>query len=59
MLDPELISKVLQIKEIKNYTLFDLSKKLGVQVTTIERWLKTKRINKIYADFVRAKLGID
>ena len=35
MFDPELISKVLQIKEIKNYTLFDLSKKLGVQVTTI------------------------
>ena len=59
MFDPELISKVLQIKEIKNYTLFDLSKKLGVQVTTIERWLKTKRINKIYADFVRAKLGIE
>lgn len=59
MFDPELISKVLQIKEIKNYTLFDLSKKLGVQVTTIERWLKTKRINKVYADFVRAKLGID
>ena len=59
MFDPELIEKILQLKEVKKYTLHDLSKKLDLQVTTIERWLKTRRINKVYAQLVRAKLHID
>lgn len=58
MVDNELISKLLQIKQEKNYTLYDLSKRLDLQVTTIERWLKTRRINKIYAKLVREKFGI-
>jgi hypothetical protein len=59
MLDTELIKKLSQIKQERNYTLYDLSKRLDLQVTTIERWFKTKRINKIYAKLVREKLGID
>jgi len=59
MIDNKLIKKILELKERKAYTLYDLSKKLDIQVTTIERWLKTKRINKIYANLVREKLGID
>jgi len=58
MLDTELINKILQFKEEGKYTLHDLSKKLDLQVTTIERWLKTKRINKVYASLVREKLHI-
>jgi len=59
MLDTELIRKLLQLKEENNYTLYDLSKRLDLQVTTIERWFKTKRINKIYARLVREKLKLD
>ncbi len=59
MLDTELIKKLSQIKQERNYTLYDLSKRLDLQVTTIERWFKTKRINKIYAKLVREKLGIE
>ena len=59
MLDIELITKLMQIKEEEGYTLYDLSKKLDIQVTTIERWLKSKRINKLYAKLVREKLNID
>ena len=58
MIDTELIRKVLQVKRENGYTLHDLSKKLDLQVTTIERWLKTKRINKLYAQMVREKLGL-
>jgi transcriptional regulator with XRE-family HTH domain len=59
MLDTELIRKLVQLKEEKGYTLHDLSKRLDLQVTTIERWLKTRRINKVYAQLVREKLNID
>ena len=59
MIDNELISKLLQFKEAKGYTLYDLSKRLDLQVTTIERWFKTKRINKIYARMVKEKLHLD
>jgi len=58
MLDNELIAKIIQIKLEKSYTLYDLSKILDFQVTTIERWLKTKHINKVYAKQVREKLNI-
>lgn len=59
MIDGRLINSLMQLKEEKNYTLYDLSKKLDIQVTTIERWFKTKRINKVYAQMVRDKLRID
>jgi len=59
MMDAELINKLLQFKEGGGYTLYDLSKKLDLQVTTIERWFKTKRINKLYARLVRETLNID
>ena len=59
MLDTELINRLLQFKEERKYTLYDLSKKLDLQVTTIERWFKTKRINKVYARLVREKLNIE
>ena len=59
MIDNELIGKLLQFKEAKGYTLYDLSKRLDLQVTTIERWFKTKRINKIYARMVKEKLHLD
>lgn len=59
MVDNELIRKIVRIKEENGYTLYDLSKKLDIQVTTIERWLQTRRINKVYAQLVREKLKID
>ena len=59
MIDIELIKKLQQIKEENGYTLHDLSKKIDIQVSTLERWLKTGRINKLYAKVVREKLGIE
>lgn len=56
MIDKELVSEISRIKEERRYTLYDLSKKLDIQVTTIERWLKTNRINRVYAELVRKKL---
>jgi len=58
MLDNQLIQEVLWLKKERGYTLHDLSKRLDIQVTTIERWLKTRRINKVYALMVREKLGL-
>ncbi|MFA6130209.1 MAG: hypothetical protein WC731_04405 [Candidatus Omnitrophota bacterium] len=59
MIDNELIRKILRLKEENGYTLYDLSKKLDIQITTIERWLQTRRINKVYARLVKEKLNID
>ena len=59
MVDQELVRKILRLKEERRYTLHDLSKRLDLQVTTIERWLKTGRINKIYAKLVKEKLHLD
>jgi hypothetical protein len=59
MIDMELIKKLRQIKEENRYTLYDLSKKIDIQVSTLERWLKTGHINKIYAKVVKEKLGIE
>ena len=58
MLDRGLISKIKIIKQQKGYTLFDISKIVDVQISTVERWLKTSRINKVYARLVKEKLGI-
>ena len=58
MVDNELIEKLRLLKERNGYTLHDLSKKIDIQVSTLERWLKTGHINKIYAKVVRERLGI-
>ena len=58
MLDNELIKEVLGLKQERGYTLHDLSKRLDIQVTTIERWFRTGHINKVYARLVREKLGL-
>ena len=57
MIDKELISKIRQLKEENHYTLYDLSRKIDIQVATLERWLKTNRINKVYAKVVKERLG--
>ena len=59
MVDKELIRKIVEMKSEKGYTLFDLSKRLDLSVSTIERWLKTNHINKVYAKLVKERLGID
>ncbi len=59
MLDVELINKLVQFKEANGYTLQDLSRRLDISITTIERWIKTRRINKVYAKLVRDKLNIE
>jgi hypothetical protein len=59
MLDKELINKIRTIKQERGYTLFELSRIIDVQVSTLERWLKTARINKLYARLVKEKLGIN
>ena len=58
MVDNELIEKLKALKEQNGYTLHELSKKIDIQVSTLERWLRTGRINKVYADVVRERLGI-
>lgn len=59
MLDADLIQKIMHLKEERRYTLHDLSKKLDVQIATIERWFKTNRINKVYAQLAKSKLDIE
>lgn len=59
MIDQELMEKLRLIKEKNNYTLDELSRRLDVQISTLERWLKTGRINKVYANMVKEKLKID
>ncbi len=58
MIDNELIEKLRFFKEQNRYTLHELSKRIDIQVSTLERWLKTGRINKLYADVVKERLGI-
>ncbi len=58
MLDKELVDKLRIFKQENGYTLYELSRKIDIQVTTLERWLKTSRINKLYAKVVKEKLGI-
>lgn len=58
MVDSELIAKLRNMKEENSYTLHDLSKRLDVHISTLERWLKTGHINKVYAKVMREKLGM-
>lgn len=59
MVDEELIAKLQQLKDENRYTLHDLSKRLDMHISTLERWLKTGRINKIYSKVVRERLGMN
>lgn len=59
MIDKELISKIKDFKVEKGYTLYELSKLMDIQISTLERWFKTSHINKLYARVVREKLGIN
>lgn len=47
MLDRELINQIRIIKQRKGYTLFDISKIVDIQISTIERWFKTSCINAV------------
>ena len=58
MIDHELIGKLQEFKDRNRYTLHDLSKRMDIHVSTLERWLKTGHINKVYANIVKDKLGI-
>ena len=58
MVDNELIKKLRLLKEQNGYTLHELSKKIDIQVPTLERWLKTGHINKVYAYVVKQRLGL-
>lgn len=57
--DKALIDKIRRLKEERGYTLHDLSKMTDIQVSTLERWLKTNRINKLYAKIVKERLKIE
>ena len=59
MVDNELIEKLKLLKEQNGYTLHELSKKIDIQISTLERWLKTGHINKVYAKVVRERLGME
>ena len=54
----QLIEKIQELKETRRYTFHDLSKILDIQISTIERWFKTKRINKLYAEKVKKVLRL-
>ena len=58
MLDKELIEKIRRLKQDRGYTLYDLAKRVDIQPSTLERWFKTNRINRVYAGVVKEKLGI-
>ncbi len=58
MVDKELINKIRAFMIQNSYTLHDLSMKIDIHVSTLERWLKTSHINKVYAKIVKEKLGI-
>ncbi len=58
MINKELIDKIKRLKADQGYTLYELSKRVDVQPSTLERWLKTNRINRVYAEMITRKLGI-
>ena len=58
MIDNELIEKLRLLKDRNEYALDELSKRLDMQISTVGRWFKTGRTNKIYAKIVKERLGI-
>jgi len=58
MVDIDLINKIRAFKLENGYTLYEMSKIIDIQISTLERWLKTGHINKVYASMVKEKLKI-
>lgn len=58
MEDHILIDRLREYKESGGLTYYDLSKRLDIQIPTLERWFRTKKINRLYAKMVRDKLGL-
>mgnify|MGYP000679885356 CR=1 FL=1 len=58
MKNRELIDTLRKLKEKEGWTLYELSRKLDIQVSTLERWFKTNRINRIYARYIKDKLSL-
>jgi DNA-binding transcriptional ArsR family regulator len=58
MENPNLIRKSRELEEDNSYTVYELSKKIDIPISTLERWLKAGRIDPVYAKMVREKLGI-
>lgn len=58
MENKKLISSLRRLKEERGYTLYEMSKNLDVQVSTVSRWFKTNRINRMYAQLVKNKFNI-
>jgi len=58
MKNKELIDALRKLKEKEDCTLYELSRKLDIQVSTLERWFKTDRINRIYAQYIKDKLSL-
>ena len=56
MENKELIDTLRRLKQERGYTLYELSKKIDIQISTLERWLKTNRINRVYADCLSERL---
>lgn len=56
MEDRVLLNKLREVREKNKYTYHELSKRLDIQAPTIERWLRTNRINKVYAVILKNKL---
>ena len=54
----ELINNLKKLKESGGYTLYELSKKLHIQIAILERWFKTGRINRMYAKYIKDKLSL-
>jgi hypothetical protein len=58
MCDKELMDGIRRFKASNEYTLLEVGKKIGVSISTLERWLKTARINRVYARIVKERLGL-
>lgn len=56
MEDRELIDELRQLKMRDGYTLYELSKEMDVPITTLQRWFKTNRINRMYAHYLKERI---
>ncbi|MCM8813263.1 MAG: hypothetical protein NC924_04925 [Candidatus Omnitrophica bacterium] len=57
MRDDALIAALQAMKDERKLTLHELLQKLDVQIATVARWLKTKRINRLYAKILKDRLS--
>ena len=53
-----MIKKLKEFKAQNKVTLCEMARMIDVQISTLERWLKTGRINRVYARMVRERLSI-